>query len=115
MKKTLITLGSALFVVIGAWAQTTFSVDNLNYTITDATAHTVELTGYETRLMGPISIPASVSYQGTSYTVTSIGERAFENSNAITIIVIPNGVTSIGQEAFIGCEALGLVAARHSD
>ena len=109
MKKIFITLIFALLAATSAWAQTTFTVDNLNYTITDATAETVELTGYATRLMGPISIPASVSYQGTSYTVTSIGERAFENSNAITIIVIPNGVTSIGQEAFIGCEALGLV------
>ena len=35
--------------------------------------------------------------------VTSIGERAFEDCNGLTSIVIPDSVTSIGSNAFNGC------------
>ena len=47
--------------------------------------------------------------EGTSYTipegVTSIGNDAFENSS-LTNITIPNSVTSIGEIAFLGCSSL---------
>ena len=38
--------------------------------------------------------------------VTSIGESAFENCDALTSITIPNSVTSIGGAAFYYCHAL---------
>ena len=34
MKKTLLTFIIALLAATGAWAQTTFTVDNLKYTVT---------------------------------------------------------------------------------
>ena len=39
-------------------------------------------------------------------TVTSIGEYAFYDCDALTSITIPNSVTSIGEEAFLYCSAL---------
>ena len=42
MKQTLLTFIIALLAATGAWAQTTFTVNNLKYTVTDAATHTVE-------------------------------------------------------------------------
>ncbi len=38
--------------------------------------------------------------------VTSIGERAFDDCSSLTSITIGDGVTSIGEGAFIGCNSL---------
>ncbi len=51
-------------------------------------------------------IPASVAYDGTTYSVTSIGKGAFSDSNRLTSVTIPNSVTSIGKEAFLNCGEL---------
>ena len=55
---------------------------------------------------GNIVIPESVTYNSTTYSVTSIGERAFYSCFGLTSLVIPNSVTNIGQEAFVGCSGL---------
>ncbi|MCR5362267.1 MAG: leucine-rich repeat protein [Bacteroidales bacterium] len=46
---------------------------------------------------GDVTIPA---------TVTSIGEKAFNNCTGLTSVTIPDGVTSIGDYAFRGCSGL---------
>ena len=76
MKKAFFTLAVALLAATGAWAQTTFTVNNLKYTVTDAATHTVELTGYVTKPTGTLTIPATVTNESTEYTVTSIGSSA---------------------------------------
>ncbi|MBR5170381.1 MAG: leucine-rich repeat protein [Muribaculaceae bacterium] len=78
---------------------------------------------------GDMDIPATVTYNGTTYTVTAIskeafylcfgltsvnlpntitaiGDKAFKSCSKLTSVTIPNSVTSIGESAFYDCSAL---------
>ncbi|MBR2617315.1 MAG: leucine-rich repeat domain-containing protein [Clostridia bacterium] len=106
-----------------------YTVQNdIRYALKDGIATVVE---QPRNITGSITIPASVAYNGTTYSVTSIGEDAFrycyslttvtfgENSqltsigsyafyhcDSLTEIVIPGSVTSIGEYAFEYCDSL---------
>ena len=54
---------------------------------------------------GNIVIPDHVIYKGNTYSVTSIGENAFRGCN-LTSVIIPSSVTSVGQRAFYYCSSL---------
>lgn len=56
--------------------------------------------------LGKVVIPETVTYDGKSYPVTSIGEGAFEGCEELTSVVIPNGVIRIGEGAFEDCTGL---------
>ena len=55
---------------------------------------------------GSVVIPEKVSYNGKTYSVTSIANSAFSRCTGLTEINIPNSVTSIGNYAFEGCSGL---------
>ena len=55
---------------------------------------------------GWVSIPETVSHNGVTYSVTSIGDGAFFLCTELTIINIPNSVTDIGDRAFQSCYRL---------
>ncbi|MBR0497960.1 MAG: leucine-rich repeat protein [Paludibacteraceae bacterium] len=77
---------------------------NLKYTITDEEKNQVELSGYEgDKPEGTLNIPATVTINGTEYSVTSIGNHAFWKCNSLQSVTIPNEVTSIGAYAFSTC------------
>ena len=65
-----------------------------------------EVTSSPTNYSGAISIPSFVTYGGTAYSVTSIGEKAFYLCDNLTSVTIPNSVTSIGSSAFYSCSGL---------
>ena len=52
---------------------------------------------------GTIEIPSKVTHQNEEYTVTRIGDDAFNFSSKLTSVSIPNSVTSIGRRAFAYC------------
>lgn len=58
------------------------------------------------RYSGSVSIPATVTYGGTTYSVTSISDNAFKDCTGLTSVSIPNSVVSIGWGAFCGCSKL---------
>ena len=55
-----------------------------------------------------IVIPTQVTYEGQIYTVTEIGDNAFDYSE-ITSVTIPEGITKIGGSSFSGCTSLAQV------
>ena len=55
---------------------------------------------------GNITIPATITNGENTYTVTSIGNRAFLWRSGLTSVDIPDGVTSIGYGAFSECISL---------
>ena len=117
MKRTLLFI--CLHLVGAIWASAyDFSAvaptgQTLYYNIVDDEAHvTCPSTfmnfywGGYARPTGSLTIPVNVLHNGTTYTVTSIGECAFNGCNDLTSVTIPNGVTSIGAAAFYNCSGL---------
>ena len=96
-------------------AQTTFWVDSLQYKVTSTNPAEVEVYDTKSSITTAI-IPSTVTYQGTDYSVTSIGNSAFYNSNfsSLTSVTIPNSVTSIGDYAFVLCSSLTSVTIPNS-
>ena len=78
-------------------------IDNLRYCIKDGVATVVirQASNIQTA-----TIPASITYKGTSYNVTSIGYRAFFGCSSLASVKIPDSVTSIGSSAFAYCSSL---------
>ena len=59
-------------------------------------------------------IPPSVTYSGKTYSVTSIGNGAFEGCSGLTSVTVGICVTSIGYEAFRDCSGLTSVTIPNS-
>ena len=90
-----------------------FQVDDIYYNILSEEEKTVEVTyrgdspeSYSNEYTGDVVIPESVTYNGTTYSVTSIWNYAFKDCTGLTSITIPNSVTSIEHYAFSGCSSL---------
>ncbi len=75
-----------------------FETGGIRYETTGSNTVKVSASG---NYFGNMVIPASTSNNGTVYTVTSIGNSAFETSS-ITGITLPNTLISIGTNAFAG-------------
>lgn len=94
-----------------------FEVDGIYYNISGNNA-TVTYRGasassyYE--YTGAVNIPSAVTYNGTTYSVTTIGRSAFNGCTGLTSITIPNSVTTIGEGAFAGCRGLTTVTIPNS-
>ena len=66
----------------------------------DTTPKTVAVTGFSATSLDSLVIPSTVTYNGTTYSVTKINQSAIAHSNLIRAIVIPNSVKTIEDCAF---------------
>ena len=110
-KRILSTVLTLMFASL-MWAAT-FEVDGIAYTTLSATEVAVTQSS-QYQYEGAIVIPSTVTYDGTTYNVISIGEWAFTNCSSLTSVEIPNGVTSIGEWAFGSCSSLTSVVIPNS-
>ena len=114
MKKHLFILIAFMAISSFALAQK-FESGGIYYSVTSASEpRTVAVTcKYEATPyndtnthVGNVIIPETVTYEGNTYTVTTIGENAFQNCRELTGVTMPNSVTMIGRIAFANCANL---------
>ncbi len=112
MKKYLLTF---IMVVASLGSATTAfaydcEVDGIYYYRISATelevANKVFSDQNRTAYSGAITIPATVTYNGKTFSVVSIGEYAFRDCASLTSVTIPSSVTAIKSFAFYNCSAI---------
>ena len=95
-------------------AQTEFIVGNLKYQVSYSNPTEVSVGAADTTIT-TANIPATVSYDGTTYSVTAIhcmeessggGRGGFKDCRNLTSVTIPNSVTYIQGGTFSGCSSL---------
>lgn len=86
----------------------TVEIDGIYYNLVSKNM-SAKVTSNPNKYSGVVNIPATVTYEGTEYSVTSIGEFAFYLDDSLTAVTISNSVTEIGESAFEGCRSLASV------
>ena len=116
--KRFFTFFLALVVSVGTIFATTVQVEGLYYNLNaDKTAEVTSQNSsmpYWSTTIKTANIPASVTYNSVTYSVTSIGDYAFYDCTGLTSVAIPNSVTSIGSSAFEYCSGLTSVTIPNS-
>lgn len=74
------------------------NVDGIFYNLNADTKQAEVTSGYYTG--SSVTIPETFTYDGVTYSVTSIGYQAFWKCYGLRSVTIPNSVTSIGSSAF---------------
>ena len=117
--KKLFTLLFAVAASVGTMFAEKVQIGDLYYNL-DATNQTAQVTSQNSRspywstTITTAIIPASVTYNSVTYSVTSIGNYAFFDCSGLTSVTIPNSVTSIGYYAFSSCSGLTSVTIPNS-
>ena len=92
-------------VVWGYDASNLKIINGVHYYIKDGSAM---VTGRNANVTN-VTILSTIENNGVTYSVTSIGDRAFSYCTSLTSVVIPSSVTSIGDWAFRYCTSLASV------
>ena len=116
----LVAVAAVLLLSAATASAHDFEVNGIYYNInSDGTSVDVTYKGssyysYDNEYSGAVTIPASVTYSGKTYSVTAIGLYAFYNCSSLESVEIPNSVTSIGSSAFEDCSGLTSVSIGNS-
>ena len=120
MKQKLFTFFLVLIASVSAIYASDTQVDGIWYDF-DSSTKTASVTyrgssynSYEGEYSGSVTIPETVTYNGTTYSVTTVGRAAFYKCPGLTSVTIPNSVTFIGGSAFEYCSGLTSVTIPNS-
>ena len=69
---------------------------------------------YNNEYSGDVVIPETVTYNGITYSVTSLADGCFQYCSSLTAITIPNSVTSVGSYCFTDCSSLTAITIPNS-
>ena len=114
MTTKLFTLLLAVAASVGtmfAWDYERVQIGDLYYNL-DATSQTAEVTSqnsdypYWSTSITTANIPSSVEYNSVTYSVTSIGDRAFQSCSGLTSVTILSDDFETGGTIFINCPNL---------
>lgn len=90
-----------------------FEVNGIFYEILSEADMTVQVcvpnakpSNWYTYFSGMLNIPATIAYEGKTYTVEAIKHETFQGQRALTSVVIPKTVKTIGYRAFKGITGL---------
>ena len=78
------------------------STGSMQFKVDGSEVTLIKMTGKGTKA----SIPGYVKYNGKSYKVTKIADKAFYKNTKLKTVTIPSTVTEIGNKAFYGCRKL---------
>ena len=100
MKQTITTLLAVLLTAATTQAEI---IDGINYELNKKpTGNTATVKqSYSVSFSGELTIPATVTYDGEIYTVTTIGPRAMQDISMVTKLSLPATVTYIASNNFI--------------
>ena len=120
MKKRFFTIFLALVAGVVTLFASDTQVDGIFY-VFNSSSKTATVTyrgssysSYSNEYTGAVIIPASVTYNNSVYSVTSIGSNAFSGCSGLTSVTIVNSVTSVGDYAFEDCSGLTSVTIPNS-
>ena len=72
----------------------------------NGTIGTIEYTKPKDYNVTYVTIPETITVDGTTYKVTSIADNAFKNNKSLIYVKIGKNVTTIGKNAFYNCKKL---------
>lgn len=99
----------ALGVVCVGVQATDFTSGGLKYTT--LTGSNVALAGFASGgATASVTVPGNVTYEGTTYTVAEVGADAFKNNTTLQQMVLPEGLTKLGANSFLGASKLNSLA-----
>lgn len=84
------------------------STGSMQFKVDGSEVTLIKMTGKGTKA----SIPGYVRYNGKSYKVTKIGNKAFYGCRKLTKVTIPKNVKVIGSKAFYGCKKIAKVTVK---
>src|SRR5574344_1290635 len=106
MKRNLLLMIMLLSITIPSFAYDHVSGGIYYNKTSDSTVEVTYKSNQYLSYSGNVIIPEKETYNGITYSVTSIGDDAFYNCTDLTSVTIPNSVTLIKIGAFCKCASL---------